>query len=107
MDQRGNEHSHRHTDNDSAVLSGAAAVQETARDKRPHLTLHGRVLRPNRIIRRDSQFIHFVYFFFFYFQFFFSFLFICRRESRRASYRLGFTRKRSVESRNITYREQT
>lgn len=38
MDQHRNEHSHRDIDNDSAVLSGTAALQEKTRDKRPHLT---------------------------------------------------------------------
>lgn len=38
MDQHRNEHSHRDIDNDSAVLSGTAALQEETRDKHPHLT---------------------------------------------------------------------
>lgn len=38
MDQHRHEYCHRHTDNDSSVLFGSAAVQEETRDKRTHLT---------------------------------------------------------------------
>lgn len=38
MDQHWHEYCHRHTDNDSSVLFGSAAVQEETGDKRTHLT---------------------------------------------------------------------
>lgn len=38
MDQHRNEHRHRNTNNDSAVLSGSTTVQEETRNNRPYIT---------------------------------------------------------------------